>query len=122
MEDYDEQRALTDYVWENYQELLTDFEHLVAEAIRQQTPEVLSSSPRPAPAKPDWAWGDDPHVTAALAVGPEAYRRRVRDRLLQTYPERIEIHRCPKCQRIASRPQARVCFWCGHDWHTRNGE
>ena len=115
---YNEQQVLTDYVWQNYPELLTDFEHSVGRAIREQTPARKSSSPRPAPQRADSCW-NDPHVAAALAEGAEAYRRRVRDRLLQTHPERIAIARCPQCHRIAARPASRVCFWCGHDWHEK---
>lgn len=116
--DYNEQQVLTDYIWQNYAELLTDFEHLVGMAIRERTPEAVSSSPRVV-LQPQWDVSADPQVVAALAEGPELYRRRVRDRLLHTYPERIIITRCPKCKRIVNRPAAQVCFWCGHDWHVR---
>lgn len=116
--DYDEQRALTDYVWENYGALLTDFERQVAAALRARRPAHVSSSSRFAPS-PDWLWANDPRVAAALAEGEDVFRRRVRERVLRSCPERIVVARCPKCGRIVNRPDARVCFWCGHDWHPR---
>ena len=35
-----------------------------------------------------------------------------------TYP----INRCPSCNRIVRTPQARQCFWCGHEWRTPSME
>ena len=59
----------------------------------------------------------DPQVEEAMAEGHEAFRERVYRRILSELVGLGLINRCPACRRVVRTPQARQCFWCGHDWH-----
>ena len=34
-----------------------------------------------------------------------------------TFPSAAFVNRCPACNRVVRTPEAKQCFWCGHDWH-----
>jgi hypothetical protein len=115
--DYDDDLELTRYVWNHYPSLMTDFERRVGQAIIGQLKAAHAGAP---PSHPLWArWGaaGEPDIEAALADGPEEYRRRVRIRLLAQAGDKAFVNRCPSCSRVVRTPTARQCFWCGHDWH-----
>ena len=59
---------------------------------------------------------DDAEVQSALREGGEAFRRRVRDRLLSQHADQIFVNHCPTCRGVALTPLAKQCWWCGHDW------
>jgi hypothetical protein len=116
--EYDDERVLTDYVWNNYTHLMTDFERLVGLAIVGRA--KVAAIPHPDAARVLGArWGrvGTPEVDAALAEGPESYRRQVCRRLLAEAGDRVFVNRCPACRRVVRTPTAKQCFWCGHDWH-----
>jgi len=116
--EYDEDRELTRYVWDHYQRFLTEFECRVGRAIIGRAKAAASQSPQMAELLTrQWGAVGDSEVEAVLGDGPEAFRRRVRDRLLSEYAAEIFVNRCPKCTRVVRTPQARQCFWCGFDWH-----
>jgi hypothetical protein len=121
--DYDEDRELTRYVWDHYQRLFTEFEWRVGRAIHGRTKAAMSTSPEMAGAL-NRLWGavGDAEVETALADGFEAFRRRVRDRLLAEHGAAVFVNRCPSCGRVVRTPQARQCFWCGFDWHSADAE
>lgn len=64
----------------------------------------------------------DAEVEAALSDGFEAFRRRVRDRLLAEHRAAVFVNRCPRCQRMVRTPLARQCFWRGFDWYCADAE
>ena len=115
--EYDEERELTRYVWDYFSHLMTKFERRVGWAIigRQKVASIGADSSNPLMAR--WGHTDDPEVNAALAVGPEVYRRRVCSRVLTQAGAEVFVNRCPECTRVVRTPQSRQCFWCGHDWH-----
>jgi len=116
--DYDDEAVLTHYVWEHYQGLMTEFERRVGIAIIGRAKATSSSSPPMARMLNErWGGANDPEVEAALAEGPEAFRRRICRRLLGERGSEVLVNRCPSCGRVVRTPQARQCFWCGHDWH-----
>lgn len=116
--EYDEGRELTRYVWEHFQHRMTDFERRVGRAIiaRQKAAKAGRSVARLLAVR--WGLTDDPEVNAALADGPEEFRRRVRSRVLAEAEGEVFVNRCPQCARVVRTPQARQCFWCGFDWHS----
>jgi hypothetical protein len=116
--DYDDNAILTAYIWNHYQHLMTDFERLVGKAIIGRAKAEHSTSPeQTAMIQKSWGRMDDPAINAALQDGAEAFRRQVRDRLLQTSSEQIFVNRCPACHRIVRTPKARLCVWCGQTWY-----
>jgi hypothetical protein len=115
--DYDEARELTHYVWAHCQGLMTPFERYVGYVNIVRAKAARSKSERMREwLHPKCAFGE-PQIEAALADGPEAFCRRVRDRLLAEQADALFINRCPACGRIVRTPLARQCFWCGFDWH-----
>ncbi len=90
--DYDDDGTLTAYIWNYYQHLMTDFERLVGKAIIGRAKAEHSSSPKmTAMLQQGWGRVDDPAINAALQNGTEAFRRQVRDRLLQNL-QRADVH------------------------------
>ncbi len=69
-------------------------------------------------------WGAQNHadVVAAISDGPDAFRDRVRDRLLAECADEIFINRCSRCSRVVATPRAQQCLWCGHTWHVPSPE
>jgi hypothetical protein len=120
MVNYDEEAEMTRYVWENYSQLMTEFERRVGLAIVGRMKAASTDHPQLSKML-DKRWGSfgDPDVDAALADGPEVFRRRTAHRLLAERASDILTNRCPSCGRMVRTPKARQCFWCGFDWHER---
>ena len=119
MLEYDEDTEMTRYIWDNYSQLMTDFERRVGLAILGRTKAAASKNHPHSARILDERWGrkGDSDIDAALAEGAEAFRRRVANRILTEHQDAVIMNRCPSCGRIARTPQARQCFWCGLDWH-----
>jgi hypothetical protein len=120
--DYDEDRELTRYVWDYFTHHMTDFERQVGLAIigRQKVANAGADFSHPGAVR--WGRTDDPEVNAALADGPEKFRRRVCSRVLAEAGSKVLVNRCPRCNRVVRTPRARQCFWCGFDWHNHVSE
>lgn len=115
---YDDDRELTEYIWDNFGSLMTDLERraartLVAEAKASASPGRVANVLRER-----WGRHSDPEVARALEQGADAFRRRVRDRILSEMGDAVIVNRCAACDRIVATPRARQCLWCGHDWHS----
>lgn len=121
--DYDEDRELTNYVWNHYSGLMTEFERRVGWAIIAR--KKASAPVYPAMAallRSRWGGVDDPELNDALSQDPEEFRRQVRDRVLARFRAEDFINRCPSCERVVRTPKAQQCLWCGYDWHRRAAE
>jgi hypothetical protein len=116
--EYDEDRELTRYVWDHSGLLMTPFERQVGRAILGRARAASQSPVMAGMLNRHWGAAGDAEVEAALADGPEPFRRHVRDRLLSERAAEVFVNRCPKCERVVRTPQARQCFWCGFDWHS----
>jgi len=117
--DYDEDRVLTRYIWDNFRYLMTDEEQLAGAVADERTRHASSSSNRDVPKPRALAASSvDPGIESALAGGIEAFRHRVRERILRERTDAVVVARCPECDRIVQHPNVAVCFWCGHDWHS----
>ena len=114
---YDEDRELTTYIWNNYFQLLTPKESLGSKAMLA-TDKAESSSPSMRRLiRERYGHIDDPEVAYMFTDGTEAFRDRVRDRILRECGDEIIVNRCSECSKIVRTPKAQQCFWCGHDWH-----
>lgn len=121
--DYDEDSTLTRYVCNHYQHLMTDFECITLNAIlaRQKSAMVPPNDPEMARIIGErFELIHDSKVNKALAQGDEAYRRQVRDRILNEHSDQVFINRCPQCHCIIRTPEAKLCLWCGHAWHDQS--
>ena len=114
---YNDDCELTSYLWHNYRKLMTPLESLANKAIHAEMKAQHASPKMAAVLRDRWGEKNDAAVVAALEDGPQAFRDRVRDRLLRECADEIIIKRCPKCSRVIATPQAEQCLWCGHDWH-----
>jgi hypothetical protein len=115
--DYDDERELTRYVWDHFSHLMTDFERRVGLAILGRAKAATAGADPSHPLLTRWGRTDDPEVNAALADGPERFRRRVSARVLSEAGAEVFVNRCPRCARVVRTPKARQCFRCGFDWH-----
>ena len=117
--EYDEDQALTRYIWNNYMDLMSDTERLVARVARLRAKANASESTKMRDTLLERARAlEDKHVEAALQDGFEPFRHAVRKRLLKHYPRRIDLNRCPRCDRIPKTPRAKQCPWCFYSWHS----
>ncbi len=116
MKPYDEDQVLTDYIWHNYQHLMTGAEKLALKVVVGEQKAVSSSSTAMKEAIRQRFQSSEPEVVSLLSSGPDAFRRGVRDRLLRLHANDISLNRCPKCGRIPRTPAARQCPWCFHSW------
>ena len=116
---YDEDEALTHYVWEHCADLMTDLERRAGGAILARAKaEAYGNREMRDETMKRWAAIGDAEVEEALKDGPKAFRQKVKDRLLRDHPDELPINRCPRCSRIVRTPKARLCLWCGYDWHS----
>jgi predicted RNase H-like HicB family nuclease len=107
---------LEDYIWRYGKRLMTDLE--------QRTDQVGFVRAKTGPGREDQesemlerlGVTVGPDIELALSAGWKAFRRSVCRRILSERGDEI-INRCPRCHRVVRTPEARQCFWCGHDWH-----
>jgi hypothetical protein len=115
---YDEPSVLTDYVWSQCYECMTDFERAGVKAVHARFKAAATDSERLRRVILEkWGGENDPAVIAALAQGEDTFRVAVRDRVLRDHPGIVA--RCPKCDRVLRTPRARQCRWCLHAWHEK---
>jgi hypothetical protein len=118
---YDDE-ALTEYVWRNYRELMSEGEIAAYKALIGSAKIDAYTEDGVPPGNAEWFrrhFGrlDDPVVARQLTDGRETFYRRVRDRLLQERTDDVFVNRCGRCNRIVVTPLAKQCLWCGYDWH-----
>lgn len=119
---YDDDEALTDYVWRNYRHLMSEEEISAYKALIGAAKIDDYTEDGVPPRNAEWFrthFGrlDDPVVARQLTDGRETFYRRVRDRLLQERTDDVFVNRCGGCNRIVVTPLAKQCLWCGYDWH-----
>lgn len=115
--DYDEPTVLATYIWEHFQHLMTALEREAGMALSARQKAAAYADPADADMLlRRFGRAHRADINTLLQDGPDAFRGRVRDRLLQAFPDQIAINRCRRCQRIARTPAARLCTWCGHTW------
>lgn len=126
--EYDDQRALEEYVLRNRQHFTTPFEQRAERLaiLREKARYRINKTPSDAP---EWAkrWlseyesQTDAEVEAAIGSdlgSVKSFQQRISDRIEAAFREGdLSPVRCPKCRRIVMSPAARQCLWCGYDWH-----
>ena len=113
---YEEAAELTRYIRRYHSSLFSRFEQRVEKAAWAREKYASATDDRSRHLMDRYGELDDGRINAALAGGPDSFRRSVVDRILSEHPD-LHFNRCPRCSRILRTPQARQCFWCGHDWH-----
>jgi len=116
---YDDDSELTEYIWHNYRDALTEFEVKVWHSALADKKAETESEPKARMMRKHMGSQRDPEIIKSLERGLDVFRREVRDRILSEHSDRIVINRCSRCQRIVATPKARQCLWCGYDWHRR---
>lgn len=118
---YDEEPELIQYVWRYHRTLLTRFEWDVERAAHVREKFADDTGEHARRVRERFAKLGDPRIEAALTDGWQAFRRATCRRILDEHVE-LAINRCPRCLRVLRTPFGMQCFWCGFDWHPRNGE
>lgn len=121
-DNYDDDAELTAYIWHNYRHLLTNLESLADKAVMAEQKAQSSSERMAKVLRERWGGQNGSRVVEALKDGHEVFRKRVRERVLESSGDDVFINRCPSCQRIVATPKAQQCLWCGHDWHKKGSE
>ena len=60
---------------------------------------------------------DDAAILALLAKGYDNFELKVAERVMRERRDEIFLNNCPKCDRLARTPKARLCRHCGYSWH-----
>jgi hypothetical protein len=115
---YVEESELTKYIWNHYQHLFTRLEQLGVKAVLVEDKANSASSLAVAKIlRERWEVENSPEVMAALSEGVDAFRLRVRERVMRDCGDKIFVNRCQACSRILRTPRTKQCLWCGHSWH-----
>jgi len=118
---YDDDCALRAYVWWHCNHLMTPLERRVTE----YTVPLISNSTELKHQKLYAFLEDrdghvaDSDVLDAFNVPYDTRKDTAIDRVIAECHDRLDINRCPACDRIVRSPKAAQCLWCGHDWHAR---
>lgn len=127
--EYNERTELIDYVLRNYSHLMPVIDYASWRIIVQRNKAQFRAQEN---SEPDYDQmyhimvrricdraglsPDDEAVRLALA-DTDAFFEQVCDRILDDHAEDVVVNRCPECGRVVKTPRARLCLWCGHDWH-----
>lgn len=119
IKEYDEDAVLTKYIWSNYIEYATDWERKVNLAIiLNWRAEVYEDPVIGYKYNKQLGEGFKDDINAHNEVkNPNAFRNKVRGRILKEHKGDVFINRCSQCNKIVRTPKAKQCFWCGYDWH-----
>ena len=108
---------LTEYIFTYCQHLMTPEERAAQRSlIGDLKIQGTSSSPMQESLRKFWM-SDDPRVLELLADGPEAFRARVRTRIMQDPANDVVFNYCPRCGALARTPKAKQCPQCFFSWH-----
>ena len=120
MTNYNDAEALQAYLEAHWYWYRTEFERLCWYlGTRREKAEASSGSDFMERVQAEWQERATPAVHEALSDGISAFNQRVKERIWLAFRNSLlQPNRCPSCRRIVRTPQARQCFWCGHDWHT----
>ena len=119
MKDYNDERAVADFIWSYFSHLFTEVERKAHWAVLADGKEAIGSKGVAELIRKRRGL-DDPHVMAELTDGSDAFSLRSANRVLREHAEEITVNRCPQCKRVVRTPKAQQCFWCRFDWHPSN--
>lgn len=116
---YEDERALTEYVWKHYQHLMTPFELRVGLYSVPILSDMENEKGRRIYEYCETTHGhvEDKDVIDAFPRDLYSFRQSTQQRLMRECSDGIHVNRCPKCSRIVRSPSARQCPWCKHRWH-----
>jgi hypothetical protein len=119
MKDYDDDRQLAAYVWDNYPQYLTPTEARAGLPVLAAAKAEIGHPDVAAFVRKRHGLDDDPAVVSKLAGGTDAFRLLAAERILREHADAVIVNRCPRCHRVVRTPRAAQCFWCGFDWHPK---
>jgi hypothetical protein len=115
---YDDEIALTAYVWRHYRHLMTALEirvgtysvPIVSDSPMEKTRRVCELLEERDGHVPDAA------IYNARLIDSLEFKKQTMRRLLRDCRNDVKINRCPKCERVTRSPTTERCTWCGHEW------
>jgi len=63
---------------------------------------------------------EDREILDLLEKGYEDFEIKTAKKILENFPQKIIFNNCPKCNKLARTPYAKVCRFCGFNWHNSN--
>ncbi|MBC8350473.1 MAG: hypothetical protein H8E66_00705 [Planctomycetes bacterium] len=116
---YDDELALTEYVWRHFRQFVTPFELRVGMYAVPIVSDIDSEKGRRIYDHCESKHGhvEDEAVRAAFPGDLASFRLETRRRLMREPAEEVFVNRCRKCSRIVRTPTARPCPWCKHRWY-----
>lgn len=60
---------------------------------------------------------DQQSALELIKEGEDIFLINVAKRIMEDYPDKIFLNRCPECNALARTPNAKQCRFCGHNWH-----
>jgi hypothetical protein len=60
---------------------------------------------------------NDKEVLDLLIFGNDQFELNTAKRVLEKYPDKIFLNKCPKCNKLARTPNAKQCRFCDYNWH-----
>ena len=117
---YDDETALTAYVWRHCLHLLTPLEKRVG----HYSVPIVSDNPTEKGRRLHQMLEErdghvpDGDVWNARKLDMRDFRKSAMQRLITDNPDGLTINRCISCQRLTRTPVARQCTWCGTTWRT----
>jgi hypothetical protein len=115
IDQYDDEIALTAYVWRHYLHLMTPLEKRVgvySVAIVSDSPIEKARRLHQVLEKRD-GHVPDADVWEELQMDIRQFQTLAMKRLLAVTPDELIINRCVSCKRLTRTPIARQCTWCG---------
>ncbi len=118
IEHYDDDDALSAYVWRHYLHLMTALEKRVG----VYSVPIVSDSPMEKARRLHQVLEErdghvpDADVWNALKTDVREFRMLAMKRLLAANPNELIINRCISCKRLTRTPIARQCTCCGTSW------
>ena len=113
--DYDEEKALSEYVSRYWHRFLTKDERREYDLVYKRGNSVigpLKHADLGRLTKSEQLILDN--AVAEIRSMEGRLRQRVRQCIMTGA---ICVNRCDRCSRIVRTPDAQQCLWCGHDWH-----
>ena len=60
---------------------------------------------------------EEKEIIELLKDGYDKFEIDTAKKIIEKYPDKIFLNKCPKCNQLARTPNAKQCRFCRFDWH-----
>lgn len=108
---------LVKYVIDHYGQFMTNDEKLAHQHVMALEKAAYSNSPTISDLVMNRFGSRKAAVLKLLQGGPERFRQKVVERILQEHASEVFLNNCPACGKLTRTPKAMQCPHCFHGWH-----